>query len=63
MPEWSASLAALSVSGLTTGATRPGQERKERLIDYIEMFYNSRRRRSYLGYVSSMEFESHAAVA
>ncbi len=27
------------------------------VIDYIEMFYNSRRRHSYLGYVSPREFE------
>jgi putative transposase len=27
------------------------------IIDYIEMFYNSRRRHSYLGYVSPREFE------
>lgn len=38
-------------------------EAKGDVIDYIEMFYNSRRRHSYLGYVSPMEFESHAAVA
>jgi len=28
------------------------------VVDYIEMFYNSRRRQSYLGYVSPVEFES-----
>lgn len=27
------------------------------IVDYIEMFYNSRRRHSYLGYVSPKEFE------
>jgi len=27
------------------------------IVDYIEMFYNSRRRHSYLGYVSPREFE------
>ncbi len=26
------------------------------IVDYIEMFNNSRRRHSYLGYVSPMEF-------
>jgi len=27
------------------------------VVDYIEMFYNSKRRHSYLGYLSPMEFE------
>jgi len=30
---------------------------KRNLIDYIEMFYNSQRRHSYLGYLTPMEFE------
>jgi transposase InsO family protein len=33
------------------------------VIDYIEMFYNSRRRHSYLDYVSPAEFEARANVA
>ena len=32
-------------------------------VDYIEMFYNSRRRHSYLGYSSPAEFEALAKVA
>jgi hypothetical protein len=27
------------------------------IVDYIEMFYNSKRRNSYLRYLSSKEFE------
>ena len=38
-------------------------EAKGDVIDYIEMFYNSRRRHSYLGYSSPMEFETRADVA
>ena len=30
---------------------------KRNLIDYIEMFYNSQRRHSFLGYLNPMEFE------
>jgi len=32
-------------------------EAKKDIVDYIEMFYNSRRRHSYLGYVSPRQFE------
>ena len=35
--------------------TRDGAKRD--IVDYIEMFYNSRRRHSYLGYVSPKQFE------
>ncbi|PJA77583.1 MAG: hypothetical protein CO150_00170, partial [Nitrospirae bacterium CG_4_9_14_3_um_filter_53_35] len=27
------------------------------IVDYIEMFYNSKRRHSYLGYLSPREYE------
>lgn len=33
------------------------EEAKRDSVDYIEMFYNSNRRHSYLGYVSPKEFE------
>jgi putative transposase len=33
------------------------EEAKRDTVDYIEMFYNSNRRHSYLGYVSPKEFE------
>ena len=41
---------------LTEYATR--EEARRDVMDYIEMFYNSRRRHSYLGYVSPREFEA-----
>jgi putative transposase len=37
---------------------RTRDEAKQDMIDYIEMFYNSRRLHSYLGYLSPNEFES-----
>jgi putative transposase len=42
-------------------ATR--REAKDDLIAYIEMFYNSRRKHSYLGYVSPNDYEKCALVA
>ena len=42
-------------------ATR--QEARDDVIDYIEMFYNSRRKHSYLGYVSPNEYEKIPQVA
>ncbi len=35
---------------------------KQRLFDYIEVFYNQKRRHSSLGYVSPAEFERMAAA-
>jgi putative transposase len=42
-------------------ATR--RQAKADVIDYIEMFYNCRRRHSTLGYASPMEFEAKANAA
>ena len=42
-------------------ATR--QEARADVVDYIEMFYNSKRLHSYLGYVSPNAFEVSAKVA
>jgi len=39
------------------------QEARDDIIDYIEMFYNSRRKHSYLGYVSPNKYEQLALVA
>jgi len=33
------------------------EEAKRDIVDYIEMFYNSKRRHFYLGYLSPKEFE------
>jgi transposase InsO family protein len=33
------------------------KEAKRDIVDYIEMFYNNKRRHSYLGYLSPKEFE------
>jgi len=40
---------------------RTKDEAKRSLFEYIEVFYNRRRRHSYLGYVSPVEYEARAA--
>ena len=42
---------------------RTRQEARDDVIDYIEMFYNSWRKHSYLGYVSPNEYEKIARAA
>jgi transposase InsO family protein len=42
---------------------RTRDEARRDVIDYIEMFFNSHRKHSYLGYLSPNEFESLAKVA
>jgi len=42
---------------------RTRQEARDDVIDYIEMFYNSWRKHSYLGYVSPNAYEKIAQVA
>ncbi len=36
---------------------RSREEAKRDIVDYLEMFYNSKRLHSYLGYVSPRRFE------
>jgi transposase InsO family protein len=43
--------------------SRTRQEARDDVIDYIEMFYNSWRKHSYLGYVSPNEYEKIAQAA
>jgi putative transposase len=42
---------------------RTRNEAKADVFDYIERFYNSRRRHSTIGYLSPMEFEMQAGLA
>lgn len=38
------------------------EEARSDTVDYIEMFYNSTRRHSYLGYLSPAEFEKRMVL-
>lgn len=42
---------------------RTRDQAKADVFDYIELFYNPRRRHSTLGYLSPMEFERQAELA
>jgi putative transposase len=42
---------------------RTRDQAKADVFDYIERFYNSKRRHSTIGYLSPMEFERRAGLA
>jgi putative transposase len=42
---------------------RTRDEAKANVFDYIERFYNPKRRHSTIGYLSPMEFETKAGLA
>jgi transposase InsO family protein len=55
---------------VAVAANRPGypevgrnHHRRADVFDYIERFYNARRRHSTIGYKSPMEFERQAGLA
>ena len=55
------------LGSVTREWTSPGydatrQEARDAIIDYLEMFYKSRRQHSYLGYVSPNTYEQFALV-
>jgi putative transposase len=59
---------ALFFSSLKTERTagklyRTRDEAKADMFDYIECFYNPKRRHSTIGYMSPMEFEMKAGLA
>jgi putative transposase len=59
---------ALFFSSLKTERTagklyRTREEAKADVFDYIECFYNPKRRHSTIGYMSPMEFEMKAGLA
>ena len=49
--------ATLKIERVFKSVYRTREEARRDIIDYIEMFYNSKRRHSYLGYLSPMDFE------
>ncbi len=47
----------LKIERVFDSVYRTREEARRDIVDYIEMFYNSKRRHSYLGYLSPMDFE------
>ena len=47
----------------TRKTTSDEDEAKADVFDYIERFYNAKRRHSTIGYLSPMEFEMRAGLA
>jgi transposase InsO family protein len=48
---------SLKVERVFDSIYKTREDARRDIVDYIEMFYNSRRRHSYLGYLSPKEFE------
>jgi transposase InsO family protein len=57
------SAASLMWRGTARKLYRTRDEAKADVFDYIERFYNPKRRHSRIGYLSPMEFESQAGLA
>jgi transposase InsO family protein len=52
----------LKIERIFDSVYRTREEARAEIIDYIEMFYNSKRRHSYLGYLSPNDFEKMAVL-
>jgi putative transposase len=52
----------LKIEHVFDSVYRTREVARAEIIDYIEMFYNSKRRHSYLGYLSPMDFEKMAVL-
>jgi putative transposase len=53
--------ASLKIERVFDSVYRTRAEARRDIVDYIEMFYNSKRLHSYLGYLSPKEFEKRMA--
>jgi putative transposase len=54
---------SLKIERTSAKTYRTRDQAKADVIDYIECFYNPRRRHSTLGYLSPIDFEKQAALA
>ena len=54
---------SLKTERISNKMYRTRNEAKADVFDYIERFYNSKRRHSTIGYLSPMEFERQAGFA
>jgi putative transposase len=58
MESFHASLKLEAVYPLPGGRFKTKDEARRRVFDYIEVFYNRRRRHSAIGYLSPVQFEA-----
>ena len=54
---------SLKVERVARKIYRTRDQARADVFDYIEMFYNPRRRHSTIGYISPMEFEQRVLLA
>ena len=62
-PRWRASSRHSKPSAPRASCIARGMKTKADVFNYIERFYNPKRRHSRIGYMSPMEFESQAGLA
>jgi len=53
---------SLKIERVFDSVYKSREDARRDIVDYIEMFYNSKRRHSYLGYLSPKEFEKKMAL-
>jgi putative transposase len=60
---WSSFFSSLKTERTARKTYRTRDEAKADVFDYIECFYNPKRRHSTIGYLSPVEFEMKAGLA
>jgi putative transposase len=63
MPRWRSFFSSLKTERTARKTHRTRDEAKADVFDYIECFYNPKRRHSTIGYLSPVEFEMRAGLA
>ncbi|GAA4439392.1 hypothetical protein GCM10023188_35730 [Pontibacter saemangeumensis] len=59
MPSWSPARSRFKAELLEGGAFENKQDAQTEIFEYVEMYYNTRRRHSALGYLSPMNYEKN----
>lgn len=62
IPRWKSFFSLLKTERTARKVYRTQDAARSDVFDYIERFYNSKRRHSKLSYISPMEFEARAIL-